>query len=269
MNAICLKCYPGYTIEEIKKISWRFPYFNYPGPPIEEGTKEYELKWSYNDNNAGICYIWKDNKWWTHSSKDYKLSCSHCHKEDNYWKNYGGIRMRNNLFDQIAQQASDGHNIMCCFPRRAGKTHLASILINCALVNKKIVHLAINKAYTEALKMQSKNNIESITFYGLNSLYNRSDIDCIIVEEPYKVKPENFNKAMSIINSLRCQVIFLFSPFVYNSTDPHPLKILWDTAPWFKYQISAGLLDNYDISIKELYNAVEFQTEIEGNWVAV
>jgi len=178
---------------------------------------------------------------------------------------------KNSLFDQIIMQVANGHNIMCCFPRRSGKTHLASMLIKESLVGKNIVHLTVQKALSEELIRRVGHKIENMTFRSLNRLRGRNNIDCIIVEEPYKVKVEQFNEAMMMVKELGCQVVFLFSPFEYDSRQPHPLKVLWDTAPWFKYQISAGLLDHYNNPNlrKSDYRPQDWHSEIEGNWVAI
>ena len=76
---------------------------------------------------------------------------------------------------------------------------------------------------------------------------------------------------ISILNQFNCPIIFLFSPFGYDSMAPHPLKELWDTAPWFKYQMSAGSLEHYlkAKKNKDYFAGNQFQNEIEGNWVGV
>lgn len=176
--------------------------------------------------------------------------------------------IREQLFKQIIGQVAEGHNIMLCAPRRAGKTELAKILCETALKDKNIVHLSLNKALTENLSSRLGRKLKGYTFRTYNNLRGMTDVDCVIIEEP---NHQDFAEAMDVVKALNCQMIFLFSPFSYSGKNPHPLKLLWDTAPWFKYQLSGVNVDEYyGYRRKDRYswhNAL-FQTECEGNWVA-
>ena len=180
--------------------------------------------------------------------------------------------IRDKVFDQIIHQAASGCNIMLCAPKRSGKTELLVRLFSEVEVflNKKVFYLSLQNAQRQELSRRLGYNIDGCTFKNFNCLYGK-DIDCVVIEEPYKVDPLLFNRAIDNVNSRARQVIFVFSPFEYDSKNPHPLKILWDTAPYFKYQISAGTLDWYnDISkSRSSFCENDFQTEIEGNWVAI
>ena len=184
---------------------------------------------------------------------------------------------QDDLFDSIVKQVADGASIMCSFPRRAGKTHLVVRLLEEALSDNKVVLLTPQKVQGQEVCCHLGQKVENKTFRSSVALRGRADIDCLIIEELHgNVKQDQLQETMSTIKGLEaygCQLVFVFSPFEYDSRNPHPLKVLWDIAPYYKYQLSTGSIDrlsaSYNQSQKHKGDFIDpyFQTEIEGNWV--
>ena len=181
--------------------------------------------------------------------------------------------VRDKLFAQILDQVYDGENVMCCFPRNAGKTHLIVELLERPLQDSNVLLLVSNRILGKEIIKRCNKKIEIGTYSdaGLVGFRGRTDIDCVIFEDPGPwTKPDVFNQAIDLVKAWRCQVILAFTPFVYDAHNPHPLKVLWDTAPYYKYQMTPSGLDWYeDILVdRDHYTNDDFQSEIEGNWVA-
>ena len=178
---------------------------------------------------------------------------------------------RDKLFNQIIDQVYSGESIMCCFPRRSGKTQLIVDMLNDPLQDDDVVVIVPSRIYGESLQERCRRKIQYKTYKQINSLKGRDNIDCVIFEEPSLfIKPEDFDKAMNLVQALRCQVIFVFTPFRDDPFNSHPLKRLWDTAPYYKYQLNPSGFDWYEKALdnRDTWTETDFQTEVDGNWVA-
>lgn len=172
--------------------------------------------------------------------------------------------------ETILQKAAEGHSIMCCCPRRAGKTSLVVDLLNGPLKDKDVILVTPQKTASDEVFRRGGRECRAFTDASVSLL--GLEADCVIFEETYpymteKAK-ESFNRVYEHFSSTNTQVIFFFTPFPYNLIDPHPIKKLWDSTSCLKYQLEPNTEIVKAIEKdKGSFTAEYLQNEILGNWV--
>lgn len=182
------------------------------------------------------------------------------------------ILINASLWMTIKDRVENGDNVMCCFARRTGKTDLVVNLIETCLAGKRIVLVVPRKVMGEEVANRLGTKIDIHT-YRSTRLAGLHDVDCVIFEEASNyVNPEDFLRTWELVSRLDCQVIFTMTPFTYDVENPHPLKELWDTAPYFKFQLGPAKSKHYktikEQHLEDSFTPEAFQTEVLGNWVA-
>jgi len=176
---------------------------------------------------------------------------------------------RNQLFDNISSMVYCQENIMCCFPRRSGKTFLIERLLKEVLYDKEVLLIEPVLSMADCYRGSFKNLDIYSPHMSLDRLRGKQ-YDYVVLEEPTFIKPQRFIELLPVVSEIADKKIFMFTPCVYEGKNPHPVKVIWDSVPYYKFQLTGSDLPHYEeiVATKHTYSDEVWQTEVEGNWVA-
>lgn len=173
---------------------------------------------------------------------------------------------RNDLMMQIVRQVTEGHDIICSWPRRAGKTELTAILIDALLAaNKKVA------VYTDWAVMRDeikrRMSVNKVLFFGSRSVdrLRGHKIDVLIGDEISRLDRATF----ALMRESCGQFVFFMTPIPYDPFNVPFCKKLWDTYPAIKFQMTPSIFmpEIYEKANPDYWHPEHYQTEVEGNWV--
>jgi hypothetical protein len=160
-------------------------------------------------------------------------------------------------------------HVMAVLPRRIGKTDLLVEIANeKAAAGQHLLILAPVKAIWEEVKGRM-DPTDNVFFASTAEAIRAREFDCILVEEFASVREDALGLIFSAMGDT--QKILFSSPKIYDHEEPPLAKKLWDIYPAVKFQAgSLYLEDGLDKvhEAKTYYTDDQYQTELEGNWVA-
>ena len=148
-------------------------------------------------------------------------------------------KIQEKILFNIAELASQGESVMCTMPRAAGKTTFIKNLLDGPLKEKDTClacsHID-NGSYDSLI---NNSNLLVTSQKMLHKAIENKTFDTIIIEDIDSTL--DFSESvLKYIRKQASQYIFIFTPFEYDhGGKTHPVKVLWDAAPWYKFQIAA------------------------------